>query len=546
MLGHAGEDNGRHGTGRGQVARLAATFCRAVSLLSRVPLHPFAFAAYSVLFVYAANLSEVLPVDAVAPVGRTLIATGAVMAVAMLLLRGARRGAIVASALVVAFAFFGHLYPELARLGLDERAQLGVWALALVAAVLVAIRARGSLGSVTLALNTFGALLLAISLSAILPYEAGRATRPSAEAPPTDVPLATATRQTDRDIIYLVFDRYGSEWSLEHRFAITDNDLPGWLADQGFQVIPGARSNYRATDFSLASTLNMRFLDELTRTVGRVSDDRTPARALFSGHELGTFLRANGYRYIHVAPWYAPTSTNDIADEVVEYGVDSEFETVLRDVSMAPVIERLMGGEDAVMDSPFRERHRELALFQLRQIPRLATAPGRIFLFAHVLLPHSPYVLAADGRTIFEAEAVARPEEDLFPEQLAYTNTRIREIVSALLAGPDESDPIIVIQADEGPFICGNVDCVDNDDPEDLGIRFGVLGAYYLPGLPSGIVPPAHSSVNTFRLILREYFGADLPPLPDRSYTWPDNEHLYDFQDITDLLPLPTTEVANP
>lgn len=516
-----------------------------MSLLSRLPLHPFAFAAYSVLFVYAANLSEVLPVDAVAPVGRTLIATGAVMAFAMLLLGDARRGAIVASALVVAYAFFGHLAPELVRLGLDERGQLVVWAIAAVGAILVAIRARASLGSVTLALNTFGALLLAISLSAILPYEAGRAARASAGTPPTDAPLATATRQPERDIIYLVFDRYGSEWSLEHRFGITDNDLPAWLAQQGFQVVPGARANYRATDFSLASTLNMRFLDDLTRTVGRVSDDRTPARALFSHHELGTFLRANGYRYIHVAPEYAATSTNDIADEVIEYEVDSEFETVLRDVSMAPVIERLMGTR-AVVDSPVRERHRELALFQLRQIPRLATAPGRIFLFAHILLPHAPYVLAADGRTILEPEAVARTEEDLFPEQLAYTNTRIREIVSALLAGPDDSDPIIVIQADEGPFICGNVDCVDNDDPEDLGIRFGVLGAYYLPGLPAGIVPRANSSVNTFRLILREYFGADLPPLPDRSYTWPDNDHLYDFLDITDLLPLPTGGAATP
>ena len=26
---------------------------------------------------------------------------------------------------------------------------------------------------------------------------------------------------------------------------------------------------------------------------------------------------------------------------------------------------------------------------------------------------------------------------------------------------------------------------------------------------------------------------------PDRSYDWPDNTHIYDFQDITDRLPLP-------
>jgi hypothetical protein len=42
--------------------------------------------------------------------------------------------------------------------------------------------------------------------------------------------------------------------------------------------------------------------------------------------------------------------------------------------------------------------------------------------------------------------------------------------------------------------------------------------------------------VNTFRLVFRDYFGADLPPLPDRSFTWPDNQHLYDFKDVTDEL----------
>ena len=45
--------------------------------------------------------------------------------------------------------------------------------------------------------------------------------------------------------------------------------------------------------------------------------------------------------------------------------------------------------------------------------------------------------------------------------------------------------------------------------------------------------------MNTFRGILSAYFGADLPPLPDRSFDWPDNDHLYDFHDITDRLPLP-------
>ena len=42
--------------------------------------------------------------------------------------------------------------------------------------------------------------------------------------------------------------------------------------------------------------------------------------------------------------------------------------------------------------------------------------------------------------------------------------------------------------------------------------------------------------MNTFRTIFREYFGADLPDLPAHSYTWPDNDHVYDFHDMNEYL----------
>ncbi|MBA3307887.1 MAG: hypothetical protein H0T04_04285, partial [Chloroflexi bacterium] len=296
-----------------------------MSVLSRVPFHPSLFAAYAVLFLYAANLSEVLLVDLIDPLGRALVVSGAVTLLAMIPFRGARRGAIVATAAIVAFSFFGHLAPELARLALDERAQLVFWGLVVAAAAVGALLARGSLATITLGLNTVAVVLVAMTLVTIVPYEAGRAGRVAAAPAPTEAPVAEATELPERDIYYLVFDRYGSDWSLEHRFGV-DSDLPEWLASQGFQVVPGARANYRATDFSLASTLNVRFLDELTETVGRESDDRTPARQLIDRHAVGTFLRANGYQYFHLGSWYGPTASSPIADDVVTLGVDTEFD----------------------------------------------------------------------------------------------------------------------------------------------------------------------------------------------------------------------------
>jgi hypothetical protein len=509
-----------------------------VQLVGRLPFHPIALAAYSVLFVYAANVGEVLPVDATGPTARAILAAVALTAVVGLVYRDMRRGALVASAIVIAFAFFGHASPALAGAGIDERTQLVAWGVAVGLVALVAIRARGSLPRMTLALNAFSLVLVAFVLAAIVPYEAGRAARVTAAEPTDDPSIPTATRRPERDIYYLVFDRYGSDWSIRQRFGL-ENDLPEWLADQGFQVVPGARSNYRATDLSLASTLNLRYLDDLTEFVGRESGDRTPARKLLQRHAVGAFLRANGYRYIHVGPWWSPTASSEIADEVLQEGKESEFGGVLYDASVMPAIDRLLGRSD-VIEAGIRDRHRNSALFQFRQLQRLPSAPGRKFVFAHILMPHNPYVFRADGSPVYEGQAVVEPEEQLYAGQLAFTNARIRETVAALLAGPDESDPIVVIQADEGPFLCRNVDCVDGS-PETYGIRLGVLAAYYLPGLPARTMPPTHSLVNTFRTIFREYFGADLPRLPDRSYSWPDNEHLYDFQDVTDILPLPTT-----
>jgi hypothetical protein len=40
--------------------------------------------------------------------------------------------------------------------------------------------------------------------------------------------------------------------------------------------------------------------------------------------------------------------------------------------------------------------------------------------------------------------------------------------------------------------------------------------------------------VNSFRLILRRYFDAALPPLRDEAYVFRDHEHPYDLVRVTD------------
>jgi hypothetical protein len=491
------------------------------------------FAAYAVLFLYSQNLDEVLPIDAAQPLLRYVAAAAILTGVLGLVFRSARRGAIVATAVVLAFAVFGHVAAVFSGLGVDHRAQLVTWGAVVVAAVFYAVRARGSLPRVTAGLNVVAGVLILAVVATILPYELGRSGR-SSLLPDGSVQAAGATTKRP-DIYFLVFDRYGSADAIQRRFGLT-SDLYPWLREQGFQVPTDSHANYRATDFSLAATLNMRFLDELTREIGPDSGDRTPARAMIQDHEVGRFLKAQGYRYYHLGSWFEATRTIAIADQNIVRGETSEFESVLRDTTILPATEDVLGTgttADAGQpgESPFRERVREGTRFQFRQLERIATAPGPKFVFAHFLLPHDPYVFRADGSARPEAESRATDEKELYAANLALANARIREIVGYLLSGPESERPIVIIEGDEGPLACRNEDCVSNT-PDYLKIRLGNLIAMYLPGVDVEL-SNTFTSVNTFRIVFREYFGADLPQLPDRSYTWPDDEHVYDFRDVT-------------
>ena len=152
----------------------------------------------------------------------------------------------------------------------------------MVATFIFAVRGSARVPQATLGLNVVALVLVVIAAATILPYEiVARRSGAGLARGPRPAPRADAA--PGRDIYFLIFDRYGSADALERRFDITDNDLYGWLEERGFQVPANSHANYRATDFSLAATLNMQYLDNLTRD-SRPHSGRPDAGA---GHDPG-------------------------------------------------------------------------------------------------------------------------------------------------------------------------------------------------------------------------------------------------------------------
>ena len=500
-------------------------------ILGRIPFHPMLFAAYAVLFLYATNLNEVLPVDAEAPLGRAILGAAIAIAVCSLLLRSLRRGAIVASALVIAFYAYGHISPAMSSFGADGRLQLAGWA---------APRRRGAhvrdpgarlAALVTGALNVAALVLVLLASSTIVPYEANRASRaPLMGGPSVARSTSAAPIGPKRDIYFLIFDSYGSAEALQRRFEITDNDIYDWLRQHGFQVPAHAHTNYRATDFALAATLTWS-----TSTASRRPSARCPGTAR-RRRRCSRTTRSRGVPRVaglHLLP--------------ARFLVPADPERPDRDREhRARVHERVRVGaqrHDDLAGDPEGARADghpairsvtitgHVSLPEFRELERISTAPGPKFVFAHFLLPHDPYVFRADGSPLPEAEANSTPEAQLYANHIAFANSQIKRIVGYLPTGSDATRPIILIDSDEGPLNCQNVDCVTNT-PDYLRIRLGNLIAMDLPGVTEQL-PDDYTLVNTFRTVFRDYFGADLRDLPNRTFTWPNNNHIYDFEDVT-------------
>lgn len=511
------------------------------SRLPGLPLHPLLAAAYPIVFLFATNAGEQLTLD---PLWRLLLpavgAAAAVLVVLWLLLRDRHRAALMTTVLVAGFFGYGHAWNGVSS-RLDSQWPFLVAWLALVAVGLVlAWRARSIAPRLTTLLNLVTALALIMNISPIV----GVATAFAADAPNEPISTATELRPDDPDdlpdIYYIVMDRYGGPTALRETYGYDNEPFLAELETRGFRIARHAHANYIKTPLSLVSSLNMTLLDAASlRRQATDGSDRGPIQRML-GQRLvvPAALKAIGYQYVHLGNWWTPTQTNVDADRVLRYDGQDELTSVLAQTTLL----RAMSGPDAAPTDPWDwEWMRDHVLYGLRSLDEVPGVPGPKYVFAHLLIPHPPYVIDADGSPMERSDIARQGDRDSYIRFLRYGNDRVLAAIDAILSRDD--DAIILLQGDEGPFPerynadDWSFDWAEATDAE-LEEKFGIMFALRVPdadldaaGFRDDITP-----VNAFRVIFNARFGTDLPMRPNRTWAHEDLRHFYDFFDITDRL----------
>ncbi len=485
-----------------------------------VPFHVFFLAAYPVIALYAHNAGEVATDVFLRSLALSLAGAAVLLVAARLALHSWWKAALLVSLFLLAFFAYGQVYdlkkslPALIPL-LRHRFFAPLWLAAAVAGAALILRARENPQRMQI-LNAATAALLVLPLLQIGEYalRASQEYRAGGEARLPAAPLAAPAGKPLPSVYFILLDTYMRSDALQRDMGYDNSAFVQRLESLGFYVPACSRSNYSYTQASMVSALNMDYLDSLQNELEQNKVDMG-VYALIKWSKLRQQLESAGYRTVAFDSGYEWSRLYD-ADAYLGLNRDtfamqnmSRFEallvksTLLRVYTDYAIRESQSGLAQA--NSPFHE-HIELERFILARLPDLADDPAPKFVFAHVLIPHWPYVFLPDGTIrsdpAFDQDAPT-PEQlrQGYTDSVAFVNARIGDAVESILAR-SPTPPVIVIYGDHG---------LKGDN------RLQNFAAIYLPGGSQNLYPSI-TPVNYYRVALNQVFNAGYPLLPDLSY----------------------------
>ena len=477
-------------------------------LASRV-VHPFLFAAFPVLALYTHNL-DITPVrDVFAPLLVALAMALAVWGLARLVCKDTRKAAFAATLFLLLFFSYGHVFGQ-------DRRMLAVWCGIFLAGGCALTRLRYNPERLTVGVNvasialTIGVLLniticVMLNPSKPLSEQAVQAARNS--APTTSDP-------TLPDIYYIILDMYGGPAALKETLHFDDSPFIDRLRQRGFFVAAKSRSNYVWTAQSLASSLNLDYLNAPDGTIQVKSKDLQALFDLIENNAAADFLRSKGYGIVRLDHGFRISGRRG--------GVYIFSIALMKTTMLAPVAELLL--------NPFIRKSVRGMFHKLSLMPK---SRGPRFIFAHIICPHPPYIFGPNGEDKPLLQILLDTKlhkEQCYVDQVMYVNKEVERLVDTLLKD-SKTPPIIILQGDHGPDLYSNW-----TSPSDafLRERTGILNAYYLPGEAKSLLYDSITPVNTFRLIFNAYFHTHYPLVSDERTYFTGAERPFDFRDVTE------------
>ncbi len=517
----------------------------AMKNINKFPFHPFLLAIYPVLALLSFNIDQV----GVWVVWRSLLivisAAIILSSILALAIKPFQKAAIISSFTLVLFFSYGQVHELLLNskdllFEISHHKYLGaIFLIIFVIGIITIIRKIHQFQTITTTVNIISAAILILTIIPIINYsynlQKTKNNLPGKET--TDISFNGDTKDIP-DIYYIILDSYTRADSLQQDFNYDNSPFIAELQKLGFVVSSCSRSNYGFTEVSMASALNLNYLSDLSPKMQAGNSDLTVATAIIQNNYLRRQLKNIGYKIVAFETGYDWNQWTD-ADLYLTPNKNplsmaelQPFEKMLiRSTGLrllADTNKNFLSGAVSTLKLTHHEPHVKRTMFILSWLEKMPSISGPKFIYAHINVPHIPFIFKPDGSLVDDPNFYRGPQdypvnEQYFKEgyikQIQFLNNRIPEIARQIIENTDRP-VIIVIQGDHG---------IRDDN------RLEILNAIYFSGGKVNI-DKALTPVNTFRTIFNQFFNGKYQILENHSYL-STYELPYDLTSVPEIMP---------
>jgi len=310
------------------------------------------------------------------------------------------------------------------------------------------------------------------------------------------------------DVYVIIADEYAGNTELKDIFNFDNTSFLNELTGKGFHVIPNSSSNYNYTPYSIASTLDMDYLDLnrtgkqplLAYTYETAGNNKFLRFLLNQGYEFYNYSLSDFKGYpSYAAETFLPLKTKLITSQTFISRVEKELRYHLTTT---------LKSKQEIERSLYINRNNNEKLSQLLFHTAEAKSSRPKFVLTHLMMPHYPYYFDRNGNP-FPADSIVEGKQinrSYYIEYLQYSNKKLSVLVDHILQKA-AAPPIIVLMGDHGfrHFI----------EPPDPKYYFNNLVAVYLPKHDYAAFSDSLANVNLLRAVLNTTFDQHLPYLKD-------------------------------
>lgn len=316
--------------------------------------------------------------------------------------------------------------------------------------------------------------------------------------------------KTSPDIYFIVADEYAGNKGLINICKYDNTFFLNKLRQRGFFVADSSSANYNSTPFSMASVLNMNYLDMTDEQLER--GDHTEALKSIFENEVVAFLKQLGYS-IHnysifdLKEQFAENKNAFVPSRTALFTSQTFFDRFKKDVWINAL--RMAGLKGILRNYLFENlRYNQKTFQETIDLTRLEEKKPK-FVYTHLEMPHFQYYYDADGKLY--PDSVLWNEQPgntkTYVEYLQYTNKQLLKLIDEILRN-NKSIPVIVLISDHGyrSFPKGTI-----------SHAFSNLFSVYLPDKNYKHFNDSISNVNVFRALFNTLFDQQFSMLENKT-----------------------------